>query len=596
MRTEVEALFNEIVVSGSGPFQRSVLRDPDAVNPSQWDALLAADPVGTLFQGRIWTTAWYRSYADQFEPFLVVVQQSGTLVGIVPLAVERTTRRLAFAGDNMADYRDVLATEDARQETLQALMVAYSGGQFPNVLRVGSTMPESPTQHMAPELARAAGLRVIVRAHAGWRWWSERSTPGDEPWRKKSVRYPINYFRRLGEVRADWIRTRDEWDTFKHEFYLQHSLRQIFGGRPVSFNDPRKRAMCDALFDAGIAHVTALRVGNELAAGHFGCVWDRVLYWGAPSFDIRYKQYSPGLVLVAMTMQQSKEWGLRGFDLTIGEGDLKERFSNEQVVLPMVELYPSRRSHGLAAARDAARKGLRRLTGEERWRSKIRPLLKTADLKLEPHFELGFGHMLRMAARFLLAKLGQRATGLVLLVKPADVREVEPVLATADTCVFHDDQAYDLLKWTGGDPQVAWHITAQARAFADAQRSGRTFHTVLVNDRLAGWGFSYIPSEPAKLNETGGTLFEFLPNSASLYDFYVLPEFRGRKLYPALLAYILKKRFAEGAQQAYIAVLQSNQSSLRAIQRVGFQVIRRNRYMRLARWERTVSSDVPYAG
>ena len=201
-----------------------------------------------------------------------------------------------------------------------------------------------------------------------------------------------------------------------------------------------------------------------------------------------------------------------------------------------------------------------------------------------------------MAARFLTAKLGQRATGLVLLVKPADVREVEPVLAPAETCVFHDDQAYDLLKWPGGDPEVAWHIAAKARAFADAQRSGRTFHTVLVNDRLAGWGFSYSPSEPARLDETGGTLFEFLPNSASLYDFYVLPEFRGRRLYPALLTYILKKRFPEGAQQAYIAVLQSNQPALRAIQRVGFQVIRRNRYTRFLRWERTVSSNVPYAG
>jgi GNAT superfamily N-acetyltransferase len=295
-------------------------------------------------------------------------------------------------------------------------------------------------------------------------------------------------------------------------------------------------------------------------------------------------------------MQQSKEWELLGFDLTIGEGDLKERFSNEQVVLPMVELYPSRRSHSLAAARDAARKGLRRLTGEERWRSKIRPLLKTTDLKLEQHLELGLGHMLGTAAGVLSAKLGQWATGLVLLVKPADIREVEPVLAPAETCAFHEDQAYDLLKWTGSDPQVSWHITAKARAFADAQRSGRTFHTVLVNDRLAGWGFSYTPSEPARLSETGGTPFEFLPNSVSLYDFYVLPEFRGRKLYPALLVHVLKKRFAEGAQQAYIAVLQSNQPSLKAIQRVGFQVIRRNRYMRLLRWARTVSSDVPYAG
>ena len=87
------------------------------------------------------------------------------------------------------------------------------------------------------------------------------------------------------------------------------------------------------------------------------------------------------MVLVALTMQQSNEWGLRGFDLTIGEGDLKERFSNEQVVLPMVELYASGLSHSLVAVRDAATKGLRRLTGEERWKSTIRPRLKAAELQ-----------------------------------------------------------------------------------------------------------------------------------------------------------------------------------------------------------------------
>src|SRR6185369_10085755 len=164
----------------------------------------AAGLAGALFQGRVWATAWYRCYAGVFEPLLVVVERGGTLAGVVPLAVEKATRRVVFAGDQMADYRDVLARPEARQETIAALMAAYRDGRFPNVLRIGPMAPDSPTQHLALELARPAGLRTIVRTHTGWRWWPERARPEDDPLRRKSVRYPLNYFKRQGDVLVQW--------------------------------------------------------------------------------------------------------------------------------------------------------------------------------------------------------------------------------------------------------------------------------------------------------------------------------------------------------------------------------------------------------
>jgi ribosomal protein S18 acetylase RimI-like enzyme len=90
-----------------------------------------------------------------------------------------------------------------------------------------------------------------------------------------------------------------------------------------------------------------------------------------------------------------------------------------------------------------------------------------------------------------------------------------------------------------------------------------------------------LPTEPAQLTETPGATLEFEPNAASLYDFHVLPEFRGRRLYQALLTDILQKRFAAGATRAYITVLDSNTASRKAIERVGFRLVRRNHYRRL---------------
>src|SRR5205085_9866911 len=97
-----------------------------------------------------------------------------------------------------------------------------------------------------------------------------------------------------------------------------------------------------------------------------------------------------------------------------------------------------------------------------------------------------------------------------------------------------------------------------ARTYSRARANGRAFHTLVVGGRLAGWGYSYVPSAPAQLTETPGASLEFEPGAVSLYDFHVLPEFRGRRLYQALLTHILHTRFAEGATRAYIAVLESN--------------------------------------
>jgi GNAT superfamily N-acetyltransferase len=164
---------------------------------------------------------------------------------------------------------------------------------------------------------------------------------------------------------------------------------------------------------------------------------------------------------------------------------------------------------------------------------------------------------------------------------PDQLRTVQPALAAGETCEVHDNRIDDLLLWNGTSPSIASLLTHCARTYARALNAGRTLHTIVVGGRLAGWGYSYLPAEPAQLTETPGATLEFESGAASLYDFQVLPEFRGRRIYQALLGDILRKRFAAGAPRAYIAVLASNAPSRIAIERVGFRLFRTNRYRRV---------------
>ena len=182
-------------------------------------------------------------------------------------------------------------------------------------------------------LAASAGIRFISRQHDSWRWFTNESR--EDPAKKKSVRYALNYYRHNGKLTVRLVTRREHWNAVKDEFYNQHSLRQRYAGWRVSFDSPQKRAFYDDLFKQPCAHFMVLEFNRKLIAAHFGCVWRGILYWGAPSFDICEKQYSPNLVLLVLGMQNRETWGFPvGYDLTIGRGEMKERFSTNRVDVP----------------------------------------------------------------------------------------------------------------------------------------------------------------------------------------------------------------------------------------------------------------------
>jgi CelD/BcsL family acetyltransferase involved in cellulose biosynthesis/GNAT superfamily N-acetyltransferase len=571
--TESAATLWSYTVEGLDAVERALRQAP----LNGWDSLVDADPSATLFQAPGWAMPWYQSYTS-FAPLVFVVMRGPKLIGVVPLAIHRETERVTFAGDNMTDYRDVVAEPASRRCVVRELL-RFLKERRAGLLHFGSTYPESETPALLVELAPSCGIYTHVRHNYGWRWWPHEQK--EDPLKKKSVRYPINYFKRTGSLLAEHVLTEDRWSEFKERFYTQHTLRQLFGGRDVSLNDPQKQAFFDALFRSPYGHVTALWHNDELIAGHIGSVFRRVLYWGAPSFDIRHRQYSPNIVLLALTMAQRAEWGFDGVDLTIGKGEVKERFSTSRVDLPWVELHTRRDRFLLRRARAASAHVGRRLAvrvggSEEAWEKRVKPAVEKAADRLARMRELGPAQAATRAASAIAEKVAGRRRGIVYCMTPSELRPVIPVLRPGETFEIHDNALEDLARRDRWDDEAAREIRWKVRTFMDSMKSNRTFHTVVVNDRLAGWGYSYWPTEPAKLSEVGGALLQFEPRSVSLYDFYILPEFRGRQLYQAFLTSILRRRFLEGADHAYIGVLERNSPSRLGIENVGFRRIRVN--------------------
>lgn len=553
-----------------------------------WEALMSADPTATFFQSPGWCMEWYRSYDDLFRPLVVIVTLGDVLVGMIPLAVERSTGRLTFASDHMSDYRDVVAIPEYRETVIVELLRIYSSGNFPNPFRLGPMQPESETLGvLLSSSGRSARVRTIVRSHPCWRWSFSESAAAKRPMSKESVRRHLSHYKRQGQIGLERIETDEAWDSIKQEFFDQHSLRQLYTKRPMTFNDPRRRAFYDALFRKAHSsvHVSALKVAERVLAVHYGYTWRDVLYWGAPAFDIREDRHSPGQVLLALLIQGAAVSGLRGVDMTIGTEEFKKRFSNSYVDLPTAEIYSRAWQYYVRRLRDAvvvlAKIAIARFWGPQAWEQAYTTVMDRGRRFNDLGVVAGSARLARRGAR----AIGERARELIFIATPGDVRENAPTLFANERCSFHKDRIVDLLKWEGHARETANEIRVTLRKAPESLRKGHALHTVLVNDRLVGWGWSYWPKEPTLLTETG-TVLEFEPNSVSLHDFYIIPEYRGKRFLQVLLTQILSERFAEGATLAYIGCRESNVALRKAVEGAGFRLVIINEVVRLLGWKR----------
>lgn len=540
-----------------------------------WESLLDIDPFATLFQSPVWCMPWYRTYTD-FEPRLLMITCGAVLAGVAPLAVEKRSGRLTFAGDNMTDYRDVVTRPEYRDEVLTEFVHFFRAGGFRHALHFGSTLPESDSSHRLIAACKRVGVHAISRINYGWRWRPEQQE--QDFFKKKSVRYSLNVFRRMGDLSIEWLRSTEQWDLFKDDFYRQHTLRQLLDGRPVSFDNPAKRAFYDAIFHSAYGHVLALRLNGGLIAGHAGFVYRNVLYWSAPSFDIRLRHYSPNLILLVLTMKHAKDWGLCGIDLTIGEGDLKERFSTTRVDLPWVELHPKAGPYYARRAHLSTTSVLRRVAGQHAWTKQIKPHLIRIAAASQVARQSGLAHVTREILGSLCSMIVQRTRYVVLAITPQEVQSIAPSLVLSQSWELRDNNIFDLLNTRDPSDEGMRYISAAARRYADAIKEGVTFHSLLVDGILAGWAYS----GPDGRSEALG----LRADSIIITGLHIFPEFRGHRLAEVLLAEILGRRFRQDAGKVYAILRERDRDVLQAVQNTGFRPIMADETLRMARWTR----------
>jgi ribosomal protein S18 acetylase RimI-like enzyme len=112
-----------------------------------------------------------------------------------------------------------------------------------------------------------------------------------------------------------------------------------------------------------------------------------------------------------------------------------------------------------------------------------------------------------------------------------------------------------------------WNPELSRRNFSKRFKEGATAWLIWSEGNLAGYGWTL----------TGRSIqphfLPFGPDDVHLFDFLIFPEYRGQRINPLLVSYILDGLIAENRTRAYIEAAEWNRPQLNSLSRTGFKLM-----------------------
>jgi CelD/BcsL family acetyltransferase involved in cellulose biosynthesis len=303
---------------------------------AEWNALVERNETNSIFQTHQWFDAWWRTFGDAHELFFLLLRQEGRIVGFGAMMLRRMAlgaRRLEFVGTGNADYQDFVVPEDKQAalhvicEFLRAHSSRWSSACLTNV------PSQSSTVFYVREAGRRFGLHLAEEGRVRCPALQLSDRQGAEKLLKKySLKRPLNWFSSRGEVRFRNVTSLDEIKDWLPVFFEQHAERWHAVGRPSLFDTDRQRAfylaLTAGLHASGWLLFSVVEFNGQPIAFHFGFDYSGSLIWYKPSFEVRYAEHSPGLLLTRKIIEDGLQRSKRELDFTIGEEAFKDRFAN----------------------------------------------------------------------------------------------------------------------------------------------------------------------------------------------------------------------------------------------------------------------------
>jgi CelD/BcsL family acetyltransferase involved in cellulose biosynthesis len=324
---------------------------------SEWNSLLAASAANCPFLTWEWLFTWWTHLAGQSKLKLFVVHIGEELVAIAPLRLSGLLpwlSKLEFLGTGGAgsDYLDLIVRRGFELEAVDALAGAIESRGLG--LHLTHLRPSALAVRLARRLeshgwtAREADDGVCPVIHlAGHTWDTYLASRGSN--------HRANVRRRLKGVGLKFDVRFEQAATTAQRLELLTALASFHDAR---FNGDKSdkgstafqsddlmdfhRDVTALALDANWLRMYALYLEEQLAGVMYAFSYGGRFYFYQHGFDQTYRDYSPGLLLMALTINTAIAEGAAEFDLLWGVETYKFLWADDLHTLRRLDLFPAR--------------------------------------------------------------------------------------------------------------------------------------------------------------------------------------------------------------------------------------------------------------
>jgi len=312
---------------------------------AEWQALFSQSGAPPFLAWE-WIASWRQCLNPGREPYLLCARDGGKLVGLLPLGLEERplmglpvkTRRVSLLGEGFgaADYLDVLALPEYAQEAASAILDHLARRVSFDILELDGLAADSPN---LPLLAQRFGEETNFHYRLTPRFVCPQvELDGDWAAILKRSRRADNFRRRLRQLRARngfeyRVITRPAESEAAFERFLKlHEAGWIErGGSDVTGHEFLRlfqRNVVARLAEAGLVRFDELWVEGACRASIYGLDDGRRFYYYNSGYDAAWKNASPGLVLLGLSIEDAIRRGIERYDFLRGIETYKFDWAN----------------------------------------------------------------------------------------------------------------------------------------------------------------------------------------------------------------------------------------------------------------------------
>ena len=302
------------------------------LDEARWNGLLDRAALPSVFL----TWQWQRHWAGAFAPeqslhLLNVVDDDGSLVGLLPLYEQETTRLALLGGVDVSDYLDVIAVAGREEEVWHALLQHRMGQSIEWDLHAIRAV--SPTMSLVPRLAPAFGLTVtatveercpVLALPETWDEYLARLSGKDRHELRRKIR---KLERELPGTVVRSHHTDEGWDEALSVFLRLHRLSKV--GKARFMDERMERFFRDAtraLAASGWARLWFLDHETGAVAAFLCIEYAGSVGLYNSGFDPDRASLAPGIVLLARVIRDAIDRRIPVFDFLRGEEPYKQGF------------------------------------------------------------------------------------------------------------------------------------------------------------------------------------------------------------------------------------------------------------------------------